>query len=333
MSRATILSGKDAVRAADAVVEELIEAAKAGEERARLTKAPAGAGKTGAVTRLVDALADEDANIGVIAQTNEQAFDLVQRIADIAPERDVAFLHAADVQLPPEKMRKNVQLVAAKTLGDAQVVVATADKWAFSRPDINDGRFDAGVVDEGYQMPSAKLLRISGLFPSLDFLGDPGQLDPFSKLEISADRASYILRASDGTLRIALPADARTRLRLRILRHRPRLWRFWQIEVRRRQAQQGATERSTRAYFGRRDESRSPLLVFARAHWLAAFESLSTIELIWHPADGEHRRAQKSLIDLTRHIRVGRNIFWFRIVVWPAFMWEMLAGFSRQRTD
>jgi hypothetical protein len=203
MSRATILSGKDAVRAADAVVEELIEAAKAGEERARLTKAPAGAGKTGAVTRLVDALADEDANIGVIAQTNEQAFDLVQRIADIAPERDVAFLHAAEVHLPPEKMRKNVQLVTAKQLGDAQVIVATADKWAFSRPDINDGRFDAGVVDEGYQMPSAKLLRISGLFPSLDFLGDPGQLDPFSTVDDARWRGldvNPVLNAVDALL-------------------------------------------------------------------------------------------------------------------------------------
>jgi hypothetical protein len=167
----------------------------------------------------------------------------------------------------------------------------------------------------------------------LDLTRATAQVHPTGKLEISADRASYILRATDGTLRIALPVDAPARLRFRTLRHRPRLWRFWQIEVRRRQAQQGATERSTRAYIGRRDDSRSPLLVFARAHWLAAFESLSTIELIWHPADGEHRRAQKSLIDLTRHIRVGRNIFWFRIVAWPAFMWEMLAGFSRQRTD
>src|SRR5581483_2545878 len=134
MSEATILSGEDALQAAEAVVAELIEAAKAAEEPARLTKAPAGAGKTGAVTRLVDALADEDANLGVIAQTNEQAFDLVERIADIAPGRDVAFLPANDVQLPAGKMRKNVQIVEAKHLGDAQVIVATADKWAFSRP-------------------------------------------------------------------------------------------------------------------------------------------------------------------------------------------------------
>jgi hypothetical protein len=167
----------------------------------------------------------------------------------------------------------------------------------------------------------------------LDLTGATAQVHPTGKLELSADRASHILRGSDGTLRIALPTDARTRLRLRILRHRPRLWRFWQIEVRKRQARQGSNERSTRAYIGRRDQSRSPLLVFARVHWLAAFESLSTVELIWYPADGEHRRAQKPLIDLSPHIRVGRNMLWLRIVVWPAFMWEALAGFSRQRTD
>jgi hypothetical protein len=167
----------------------------------------------------------------------------------------------------------------------------------------------------------------------LDLARASAQVHPTGKLEISADRASYIFRASDGTLRIALPTDTRTRLSLRTLRHRPRLWRFWQIEVRRRKAQQGSTERSMRAYIGRRDESRSPLLVFARAHRLAALESLRTIEFIWHPADGEHRRAENPLIDLTPHIRVGRNMLWLRIVIWPAFMWETLAGFSRQRTD
>jgi AAA domain len=183
MSVQATLSGADALAAADAVVDGLIEAAKAGGDRARLTKAPAGAGKTGAVTRLVDALADDDANVGVIAQTNEQAFDLVGRIAEIAPKREISFLPASAVLLPAEKRRPNVTIVDTKNLRSAKVIVATADKWAYSRADIPEGRFDAGVVDEGYQMQSAKLLRIADLFPSLDFLGDPGQLDPFSTVD------------------------------------------------------------------------------------------------------------------------------------------------------
>src|SRR5436190_855022 len=114
MSEMAMLSGADALAAADAVVDGLIEAAKDGAERARLTKAPAGAGKTGAVTRLVDALADDDANVGVIAQTNEQAFDLVGRIAEIAPSREVSFLSARAVLLPREKRRPNVTIVDTK---------------------------------------------------------------------------------------------------------------------------------------------------------------------------------------------------------------------------
>jgi hypothetical protein len=203
MSATGILSGAEARAAADAVVDELIEAAKDGRDRARLTKAPAGAGKTGAVTRLVDALADEDANVGVIAQTNEQAFDLVSRIADIAPGREISFLPASGIQLPADKDRANVSIVEAKKLGDANVIVATADKWAYSVAHINDGRFDFGVVDEGYQMQSAKLLRIADLFPTLDFLGDPGQLDPFSTVDDSRWRGlptNPVLNAVDALI-------------------------------------------------------------------------------------------------------------------------------------
>jgi hypothetical protein len=203
MSAAEIHSGADACAAADAVVAELIEAAKAGEERARLTKAPAGAGKTGAVTRLVDALADEDANVGVVAQTNEQAFDLVGRIAEIAPGREISFLPAGGVELPADRRRANVSIVEAKKLGGAKVIVATADKWAFSIAHIPDHRFDAGVVDEGYQMQSAKLLRIADLFPTLDFLGDPGQLDPFSTVDDSRWRGlptNPVLNAVDALI-------------------------------------------------------------------------------------------------------------------------------------
>lgn len=184
MTSVAALAGVDAVDAADAVVADLIAAALAGSDRGRLTKAPAGAGKTGAVTRLVDALAQQDAYVGVVAQTNAQAFDLVDRIARLAPQRAVAFLPATGKFLPPAVAAlPNVRVVEGKALGSVPVIVATADKWGYTTPSVPSGRFDAGVVDEGYQMPSSKLLRIADLFPMLDFLGDPGQLDPFSTVD------------------------------------------------------------------------------------------------------------------------------------------------------
>lgn len=204
MTRTTLLRGAGAIVAADAIVAELIAAARGRAERARLTKAPAGAGKTEAVTRLVDALAADDASVGVIAQTNAQAFELVGRIARIAPGRNVAFLPASGIVLPAATdALPNVVRVQANTLGTAPVVVATADKWAYSAAQLPGGRFDAGVVDEGYQMPSAKLLRIAGMFPMLDFLGDPGQLDPFSTVDDSRWRGlsvNPVLNAVDALL-------------------------------------------------------------------------------------------------------------------------------------
>ena len=40
------------------------------------------------------------------------------------------------------------------------------------------------IVDEAYQMRSDLLLRVAGLFEKALFVGDPGQLDPFSVVEV-----------------------------------------------------------------------------------------------------------------------------------------------------
>jgi hypothetical protein len=146
---------------------------------------PAGAGKTGAVVKLLGALASASARVGVVTQTNAQAFDLVKRAAEAYPRHTVGFMPAIGVILPTETaLLKNVRIVEPTSIGTADVIVATADKWAYSREKVlTVGRPDAGIVDEAYQMTSAKLLRIADLFPTLDMVGDPGQLDPFSTID------------------------------------------------------------------------------------------------------------------------------------------------------
>jgi len=169
-----------AIQVAEDEVHQLIAAALAGREKARLTRAPAGAGKSEAVVRLACALADQGANVGVVSQTNEQARDLVRRIAQ---RRPVGLLHATNQEPPPEIARIPNVSYAKKLdhLTQQAIVVATADKWAYTP---SGGRiFDAGVVDEAYQMTSAKLYRIASLFSALDLLGDPGQIDPFTTVE------------------------------------------------------------------------------------------------------------------------------------------------------
>jgi AAA domain len=178
------LEGPAAVLAADAVIDELIAAARAGADPARLTKAPAGAGKTGGVVRLVGAIGGNGARIGVATQTNTQAFDLVDRLAIAHPGLTIGFHPASQIQLPPEILaRPNVVIVDTTGARTTQIVVATTKKWAYSRPDLGAGSFDLGIVDEAYQMTSEGLLRIAELFESIDLVGDPGQLDPFAIID------------------------------------------------------------------------------------------------------------------------------------------------------
>lgn len=197
-------SGAAAIAAADTVIDDLIAAAVASSDRARVTDAPAGAGKTGAVVRLVGALADSRARVGVVLQTNAQAFDVVERLASVHPNRTISFVPSSKVSLPDTTAnRPNVQSINADHVMSADIVVATADKWAFSQSKIASGAFDVGIIDEAYQMTSAKLLRIADLFESLDFIGDPGQLDPFSTVndEVWAGlRTNPVLNAVDALL-------------------------------------------------------------------------------------------------------------------------------------
>jgi len=60
------------------------------------------------------------------------------------------------------------------------VVIGTAAKWATV---TGEQSWPWAVVDEAYQMRSDTLLRIAGRFGRALFVGDPGQLDPFSTVE------------------------------------------------------------------------------------------------------------------------------------------------------
>lgn len=57
------------------------------------------------------------------------------------------------------------------------MVISTAAKWAHVK---NVEPWGHAIVDEAYQMRSDALLAVAGLFERALFVGDPGQLDPFS---------------------------------------------------------------------------------------------------------------------------------------------------------
>lgn len=205
-------TGKEALAEADkvvkAVVREAVEGANGGGgARARITNAPAGAGKTGTVLKMVGALRKKRARVGVITQTNEQAFDLLRRLATEHPGQTVSFMHASTVELPEDlqdaSTYPHVEAIEAKEASGASIVVATADKWAYSRKYLSENAFDAGIVDEAYQMTSAKLYRVVDYFRSLDLIGDPGQLDPFTTVDAArweGHRGNPVMNAVDALL-------------------------------------------------------------------------------------------------------------------------------------
>jgi hypothetical protein len=115
----------------------------------------------------------------VVAQTNAQVDDLADRLATADPELPIGRLHGSD-SLPGPVLDSHPSVMKSTKAGDLaqqKVVIATAAKWAFVK-DVEPWRH--AIVDEAYQMRSDALLQVAGLFERALFVGDPGQLDPFS---------------------------------------------------------------------------------------------------------------------------------------------------------
>ncbi|MER8044334.1 AAA domain-containing protein [Streptomyces sp. NPDC094032] len=151
-----------------------------GQSRGVVVDSPPGAGKSTLVVRAALELAEAGRPLMVVAQTNAQVDDLVLRIAEKQPELAVGRLHSNDSD-PYDKALDGLEQVrkSAKPgdLVGLPVVVSTAAKWAHVK---NVEPWAHAIVDEAYQMRSDALLAVAGLFERALFVGDPGQLDPFS---------------------------------------------------------------------------------------------------------------------------------------------------------
>jgi hypothetical protein len=143
---------------------------------------PPGAGKSTLVVRAAARIAEGGDPVIVVAQTNEQVDDLVVRLASAAPDMRVGRLSAQDYQETPRVSRQPSVAVGTKVddLAGCRIIAGTAAKWAT----VSDGSWPWAIVDEAYQMRSDMLLRIANRFERALFVGDPGQLDPFSTVDV-----------------------------------------------------------------------------------------------------------------------------------------------------
>lgn len=163
------------------VVESVLRDVREGAHRGVVVDSPPGAGKSTLVVRAAAELAVSGEPLMIVAQTNEQVDDLIDRLARRAPELRIGRLSATDYR-PSERVTGHGTVrVAAKVadLGGPAVTIGTAAKWAT----VPEGSWPWAIVDEAYQMRADALLRVAGRFERALFVGDPGQLDPFSAVE------------------------------------------------------------------------------------------------------------------------------------------------------
>ncbi len=168
--------GAEAARATAAILHDMLH----GADRGVVVDSPPGAGKSTLVVRAALELAAAGRPLMVIAQTNAQVDDLVLRLAEKEPDLPVGRLHSNDTD-PYDKALDDLANVRksakAADLAGLDVVISTAAKWAHVK---TVDPWSHAIVDEAYQMRSDALLAVAGLFERALFVGDPGQLDPFS---------------------------------------------------------------------------------------------------------------------------------------------------------
>ncbi|MFF3545536.1 AAA domain-containing protein [Streptomyces platensis] len=170
----------DPAAAAAAATDAILRDTLHGTRRGVVVDSPPGAGKSTLVVRAARELAAAGRPLMVVAQTNAQVDDLVLRLAEKDPQLPVGRLHSSE---PGAFDPALAELPAVRTsakiadLAGLDIVVSTAAKWAYTKV---DEPWRHAIVDEAYQMRSDALLSVAGLFERALFVGDPGQLDPFS---------------------------------------------------------------------------------------------------------------------------------------------------------
>ncbi|GAA3296319.1 DNA2/NAM7 family helicase [Dactylosporangium vinaceum] len=164
------------------VIDDILADFGSAVGRGVVVDSPPGAGKSTLVVRAARTMAEAGERLMVVAQTNEQVDDLIDRLASTAPSVEIGRLSASTYN-PAQRVIKHGSVTVSGAVSDVQtcaVVIGTAAKWAT----VTEGVWERAIVDEAYQMRSDMLLRVAGRFSRGLFVGDPGQLDPFSVVAV-----------------------------------------------------------------------------------------------------------------------------------------------------
>jgi predicted ATPase len=179
------LTPDDPAAAAEGVISAILADLLSNRHRGVIVDSPPGAGKSTLVVRAATEIAAGGDPLMVVAQTNEQVDDLVVRLSarlrSVASDARIGRLSRSGY-LPPVRISELANVVVGTdlaALGQPVITIATAAKWAR----VKEGTWPTAIIDEAYQMRSDALLAIAPRFDRALFVGDPGQLDPFSIVE------------------------------------------------------------------------------------------------------------------------------------------------------
>jgi hypothetical protein len=181
-------AGAEAERVTQAILDDLLSQRHLGV----VVDSPPGAGKSTLVVRAAATLVATGEPVMIVAQTNEQVDDLVVRLAaaDLGTVASLGDKSAAAMigrlsrtgYVAPQRLGGLTNLMVSSDVAELSgcaVTISTSAKWAH----IKDRTWPWAIIDEAYQMRSDYLLAIARRFERALFVGDPGQLDPFSTVD------------------------------------------------------------------------------------------------------------------------------------------------------
>lgn len=168
----------NAAIAADAVTTAILTDMDS-NHRSIVVDSPPGAGKSTLVVRAAGHLVEHDERPIVVAQTNNQVDDMVARLSAEHPNLSIGRLSGKSYTPTPAVSKSATVGQKLADLAGCQIIVGTSMKWAT----VQDASFGWAILDESYQMRSDTLLQIVKRFDRGLFVGDPGQLDPFTMVD------------------------------------------------------------------------------------------------------------------------------------------------------
>jgi hypothetical protein len=167
---------------AERVTREILDDLLSKRHLGVVVDSPPGAGKSTLVVRAAATLVATGEPVMIVAQTNEQVDDLVVRLASADLGGAVIGRLSRTGYVAPHRLGGIANLMVSSDVADLSgcaVTVSTSAKWAH----VKDRTWPWAIVDEAYQMRSDYLLTIARRFERALFVGDPGQLDPFSTVD------------------------------------------------------------------------------------------------------------------------------------------------------